>query len=508
MPLRCLLFTTDEAMVEPIWQALAKLGVEGEHCKNPVDAVERVTTQLFQIVITDWQDQPEAAFLLKTARDLKAAARPLTLAIVGEESRSFALQAGANSVLLKPLRPEQVNDTLSTACQLLKSKIQSAAAKEAHAASQSGGAATGIAGMGIATTGSMATAAAAAPAPVSTTQGPEKLRAGEFLQSSVSAPSAQFDTESETSGALEVSAGPVDPLSELEPMAASVQEAPEAKAEPKDTQKEALTGWAALQARLTKTRPAPAPEAEEGNELVAVEQQQTQALTPATATTEEVKAPTWVQPQKVEPSADSFADQAEEPEEIPDPAAQRAARARRNKAVAAVVAIAAVGLVAAPRSRQVLQMLYHHGLRETLRWLNPPPAQLPQTVTTHDSFGQPDDEYKLPAVGNIPDATTDPSKIEVVPVVDPTAKVKPSDANGGAAQAAAGQAPAPGDQTAANAQSAATDPGAAGQNSQGQPQVQPTIEVKEQAPAGAGDVPAAAPAGANAPTVGEASQTS
>jgi DNA-binding response OmpR family regulator len=86
MPLRCLLFTTDEAVVQPIWQALAKLGVEGEHCKNPVDAVERVTTQLFQIVITDWQDQPEAAFLLKTARDLKASARPLTLAIVAKKA--------------------------------------------------------------------------------------------------------------------------------------------------------------------------------------------------------------------------------------------------------------------------------------------------------------------------------------------------------------------------------------------------------------------------------------
>ena len=110
-------------MVQPIWQVLADLGIEGEYCQSAVDAVEKVTTQLFQIVITDWDDQPEAAFLLKTARDLKAAQRPLTLAIVSDDARlPEALQAGANSVLVKPIRAEQVRDTMSTACELLRAK--------------------------------------------------------------------------------------------------------------------------------------------------------------------------------------------------------------------------------------------------------------------------------------------------------------------------------------------------------------------------------------------------
>src|ERR1700686_252967 len=134
-PLRCLLFSSHKEMVQPIWQVLADLGIEGEHCASAVDAVEKVTTQMFQIVITDWDDQPEAAFLLKTARDLKAAARPLTLAIVGDDARRpEALQAGANSILLKPIRTEQVRDTMSTACELLRSKLQlatSAPAREA-----------------------------------------------------------------------------------------------------------------------------------------------------------------------------------------------------------------------------------------------------------------------------------------------------------------------------------------------------------------------------------------
>ena len=53
MPLRCLLFSSSEELVQPIWQVLADLGIEGEYCQSAVDAVERVTTQLFQIVITD-----------------------------------------------------------------------------------------------------------------------------------------------------------------------------------------------------------------------------------------------------------------------------------------------------------------------------------------------------------------------------------------------------------------------------------------------------------------------
>src|SRR5882757_3698405 len=123
--LRCLLFSSHPEMVQPIWQVLADLGIEGEHCQTAVDAVQKVTTQSFQIVITDWEDQPEAAFLLKTVRELKASQRPLTLAIVSDDlRRPQALQAGANSILLKPIRAEQVRDTMSTACELLRSKIQ------------------------------------------------------------------------------------------------------------------------------------------------------------------------------------------------------------------------------------------------------------------------------------------------------------------------------------------------------------------------------------------------
>jgi hypothetical protein len=102
----------------------------------------------------------------------------------------------------------------------------------------------------------MAMAAAAAgaasisiAAPV--TPEPEKtFRAGEFLQSSRPAPGAQFVTESEIQKSMDQAVGSeVDALTELEPMAASVETAPPQPAEPR----KALDGWASLQARLTRS---------------------------------------------------------------------------------------------------------------------------------------------------------------------------------------------------------------------------------------------------------------
>jgi periplasmic protein TonB len=404
MPLRCLLFSTDEALVEPVWQVFKDLGIEGEHCKNPVDAVERVTTQLFQIVITDWQDQPEAAFLLKTARDLKASARPLTLAIVNEEARPHALQAGANSILLRPLRAEQVRDTLSTACELLRSKLQTPALTPPRPATET------------------AMAAAAASAPSSLSQAPEKLRAGEFLQTSSSAPSAQFDTESEVPELMTASAEVVDTVSELEPMAASVQDVAEQKPEPQ----EALTGWAALQARLTKSRPpAPASAATE-TELLSFEQTSSFEQTPSfhsPVATAETPVQRKANPEAAaEAALFAYMEGESKPKSEPEIVTAPVPNRHGKLIFVGTLALTAAVLAAVPTSRQRLAVLYRSGLRAGIRWLNPPPPSLPQTVTQHDSFGLADDEYKLPATSNIPDATTDPSQIRVVPVVDPTAK--------------------------------------------------------------------------------------
>ncbi len=455
MPLRCLMFSSNEEMVPPIRQVLTDLGIEAEYCKSGVDAVERVTTQAFQIVITDWQDQPEAAFLLKTARELKATQRPLTLAMVSEDARPQALQAGANSVLLKPIRAEQVRETMSTACELLRSKFKPAAPAAPRTAPE---------------TAAMAAAVSSASStpisvPASVTQAPEKIRAGELLQSARPAPGAQFDTESEVRESMqEASDAEVDALSELEPMAAAVEAMPEQKPEPK----EPLTGWASLQARLTKAAPASPEAAAPKTELLSYGDPShgTAAAAPAM---EEKKTPANnakhpednQTQQEVETEAALFAYMAGEPKESPKPVV--AAGPKRGKIlVVGALALASVVLMAVPRTRLSLHALYLSGLHAGRRWLNPPPAALPQAVAQHDSFGQSGDEYKLPVPANIPDATTDPSQIQVVPVVDPTAKpVKGSEATTAGQTQATTSGAAPTDQNQA----------VSGQSPQGEPAI-------------------------------------
>ena len=419
MPLRCLLFSSNEEMVQPIWRILTDLGIEGEYCKNAVDAVERVTTQLFQIVITDWGDQPEATFLLKTSRDLKAAQRPLTLAIVSDDARPHALQAGANSVLLKPIRAEQVRDTMSTACELLRAKFQPGAPTAPRAVPDK--------------TAMAAAAPSGAPSvPASVTRAPEKMRAGEFLQAPTSTPGGQFDTEREVQESIEAPVAEVDALTELEPTAAAVEEIPEQKPEPQ----EPLTGWAALQARLTQSAPPSAPaktaDAQPKEQLLAYGDTSSSA-TPL-ASVMEGKPPTKKEEQQDSQSEALFAYMAGKSKESSE-APEAVAPQRGKLIVVCALAIAAVVVVALPRSRQSLQVFYRSPIHATMHWLNPPPAPLPQAVSLHDSFGQSGDEYKLP-VANIPDATTDASQIRVVPVIDPTAKPgKGSWANGGQLQA-------------------------------------------------------------------------
>jgi TonB family protein len=478
MPLRCLLFSSNEEMVQPIWQVFTDLGIEGEYCRNAVDAVERVTTQLFQIVITDWEDQPEATFLLKTARDQKAAQRPLTLAIVSDDaSLPEALQAGANSILLKPIRPEQVRDTMTTACELLRAKQPAPPQQSAEAAGQP--AVKEMAAMSAAA----AAGAASVSVPASVPQEPEKaFRAGEFLQSSSSAPGAQFVTECEVQKSMDrAAASEVDALTELEPMAASVESAPPQPADPR----KALDGWASLQARLTKpsapSSPEPSsPETSRQSELLGYGETPSFGLQPAPST-EDSQAPKKESQKDAESEAALFSYMSGGSKA--DPKSSAETRPNRSKTIlVSALVVACVVLVAMPRTRKNLVTIYRNATHSGRNWLNPQPVQVPQTVTQHETFGQDSDEYKFPAAANIPDATTDPSQIRVLPVVDPTAKpAKSSDA--GSAQATLGQSASP-DQSQST-------PGESGQAQVVESQVQ------ESTAPSAGEVAIASPGGAS-----------
>jgi periplasmic protein TonB len=418
----------------------------------------------------------------------------LTLAIVSDDARlPEALRAGANSVLVKPIRTEQVRDTMSTACELLRAKQQPGAPQPLPVAQREASETATLAAAASTGAGSVP-----APAPSSVTQAPEKtFRAGEFLQ---------FDTENEVHKSTEQSAATeVNALTELEPTAAAVTDAAPEPAKPQ----EPLTGWASLQARLMKAAPEPEDNPPAKNELLSYENTRSSAG----SSTEESRNPAKPEPQPESgPEAALFAYISGEPEQIAPPA--REPRSKLGKILWVGILAACVVLAATPRARQSFRMLYGNAVRAGGSWLNPRPNPVPQAVPQHDSFGQSGDEYNLPVVGNIPDATTDPSQIRVLPVIDPTAKPqKGSEANGGQAAPATPSENNPTDQTqAAQNQTDQNQPSQnqAGQSPNGQAQVGESqvkdpaavsvVEVPgNAAEASPGPAPAAAPVLPNTP---------
>jgi protein TonB len=425
MTLSCLLFSSDEGTAEPILQALTGLGVEGELCRDGAAAVEKVTQENFQIVIIDWDWQPEAAQLLTKARERKASERPLTLAIVSDDiSVPKALQAGANSILRKPLVGNQVRDTLTTARDLLRAKQESASAAAQAAAA------------------GVSASAAVSTLPASLEQGSERsLRTGEFLNSAPSAPGGQFIIESEVREFRVSSSVEKD----LEPVAASVQEVVATPPPPPDTGETRGLEWylktrggtvpqASSQGAAAAAAPAPAKP-----ELLGFDQTPAYSPPPAASSADSGRelapeanpdspdAPDQgheqsheqKQEQRKEAELFSYITQGMEPEKAP-----RAPLRLGKGAIIAALAVASCAVLAAPQApwHAGVRAAWAHGRQTVHTWLNPQLVTTPQAPIAHEDFGRAGDEYKLPVTENIPDATTDPSQIHVIPVVDPTVK--------------------------------------------------------------------------------------
>ena len=438
MALRCLLFSSDAGTATPVLQVLAGLDVEGEHCSDAVAAVEKVTHQNFQLVIIDWDQQPEAGLLLTAARERKASERPLTLAIVSDDaSVPQALQAGANSILRKPMMLNQVKDTLTTARDLLRSKQESAAnAAQAAAAGASSGSVSTI--------------------PHSIDSSKEKaLRAGEFLHSAGTAPGGQFETDSDVHESLApTSAEPVDPIRDLEPMAAAVATnvaeeklAPTPPPPPPSNEPRGLEWYLKTRAGSTlppspeRTSPPPAPGKPE---LVGFDQ----PYSPAPAATSSNEAPRSAP--EVKPNQPDIQEQRQEQKREQKKEAELFAyieggsseadeksgpRFRHKGAIIGALVLASCAIAIAPQApwHPNLRTFWIHKQQALRVWLNPQPVTPAQEPVAHENFGRAGDEYKLPVAETIPDATTDPSQIQVLPVVDPTIK-KPNSLGGNAIQ--------------------------------------------------------------------------
>ncbi len=410
MALRCLLFSSDEGTARPVCQALAGLGIEAEHCPAAVEAVAKITTEPFQIVIVDWDNQPEAGLLLNTARERKAAERPLTLAIVSNDVNvPQALQGGANSILRKPIQPNQVRETLTTARDLLRSRLDSAAPAAQAAAAAAGASSAGP----------------AVPQPANDNPGTKKsLRAGEFLQS-VTSPGAQFDIESETKNSFgHVAASEIDALKELEPMAASVETkevAPELPP-PGPAEPRGLEWYLNARAGTLPITPSQ-PRAPAKAELLSYDHppshnEASSATDVLAAGRDSSGSPEPPRESEQKTEAALFAYMSGESSKGSEPSEARVRPSlRKVLCIVASVAVCGVAYVAVPRTlwRQKVQLLVSHVVHAGHNWLNPQTPTPAQAPASHENFGRAGDEYKLPVAENIPDATTDPSQIRVLP---------------------------------------------------------------------------------------------
>ena len=109
-----LLFSSDEQASRALSQALTELEFAVECCPEIFGAVEKITSRAFDIIVSDWNEGLEAAFLLKTSRELKANHAAFTVAIADPDSAEAAHEAGADLVLSRPIVSDEVKYALLT----------------------------------------------------------------------------------------------------------------------------------------------------------------------------------------------------------------------------------------------------------------------------------------------------------------------------------------------------------------------------------------------------------
>jgi protein TonB len=459
---RCFLFSPDGGTSDVIRQVLAELGVVGESCSDTAAASEKIAKESFQLVVIDWDQQPEATALLTTARERKASERPLILAIVSDDaSVPKALQAGANSILRRPILVNQAKDTLTTARDLLRARVESSSAAQAAAAAAA------------------SSASSTSNLSENTPGTDHTVRTGEFLNTDSVSASGQFETEAAAPTSQEAPvAEPM--LRDLEPVTSQMPTPlpPPAQEEPR-TLEELLRSRGV--GRPTGPPEPPAGSAGGKPEMLGFDQ------TPSFSHSSGAgAAPARAKEQRKEPAL--FSSYLEEPGEPKQSSPSRFRLGKGMIVFSAILAGCAVGLAPQAPWHPGVQALWARGQRSVHAWLNPQPVTTPVAPTAHEDFGRAGDEYKLPVVETIPDATTDPSQIHVVPVIDPTAK-KPNNSSASPDQPAVIDAP---NTTPTDGQPSTT-------SAPDGPPPQPTVIAPQPAPTPAQPATNPAPAGTTSP---------
>jgi periplasmic protein TonB len=128
MSYKALLFCPDERTGRTVTQVLSELDFGVEPCNEPFAAVKKLTTEHFDAIVVDCENEQNAILLFKSARNSGSNQASLSIAVVeGQAGVAKAFRIGANLVLTKPINVEQSKGTIRVARGLLR-KSESAKA--------------------------------------------------------------------------------------------------------------------------------------------------------------------------------------------------------------------------------------------------------------------------------------------------------------------------------------------------------------------------------------------
>lgn len=126
MGYQALLFCPDEKTARTVTQVLTELEFTIEPCSEPFAAVKKLSTQHFDAVVVDCDNEQNATLLFKSARNSASNQSSLAVAVVeGQAGVAKAFRIGANLVLTKPINVEQAKGTLRVARGLLRKGTES-----------------------------------------------------------------------------------------------------------------------------------------------------------------------------------------------------------------------------------------------------------------------------------------------------------------------------------------------------------------------------------------------
>jgi periplasmic protein TonB len=121
MSYKALLFCPEEKTGRTVTQVLSELEFEVQACNEPFAAVKKLTTEHFDAIVVDCENEQNAILLFKSARNSGSNQASLSIAVVeGQAGVAKAFRIGANLVLTKPINVEQSKGTIRVARGLLR----------------------------------------------------------------------------------------------------------------------------------------------------------------------------------------------------------------------------------------------------------------------------------------------------------------------------------------------------------------------------------------------------